>query len=166
MARDLAKTRILRLAYINDGLTLPVAALKAGVPEGTARRWKREAADMGDDWDRVRTAQTLTGSGRDAVLGQAVEDFVIQFKAATDAITQSPDIAVADRVKMLASLADAFNKTIAAAGRVSPKISELGVALDVIKRLGDYVAKNFPGAAHDLLEALEGFGDTLAEVYK
>lgn len=166
MARDAAKHRELRRAYVVDGLTLPASAVAAGVPEGTARRWKREAAETGDDWDRVRAAQTLSGNGRDAVLTDAVENFVIQFKVAIDNVTDSTDLPPADRVKLLASLADAFNKVVAAAGRVSPKISQLGVALDVLKRLGDYVAKTDPDAAPALIGALEGFADTLAEVYR
>ncbi|MDE2577937.1 MAG: DUF1804 family protein [Hyphomicrobiales bacterium] len=166
MARDAAKQRDLRKAYVVDGLTLPAAAITAGVPEGTARRWKREAADDGDDWDRARAAATMAGSGRDAILTDAVEGFVIQFKMSIDKVTDDADLAPAQRVQLLASLADAFNKVVAAAGRVSPKISELGVALDVLKRFGDFVAKNHPDAGPALLEALESFGDTLAEVYK
>lgn len=166
MARDAAALRELRRAYVTEGLALPAAAFKAGVPEGTARRWKREAAGDGDDWDRARSAQTLAGEGRDAVLTQSIEGFVIQFKMAVDSVTDDPDIAPADRVKLLASLADAFNKVIAAAGRVSPKISELGVALDVLKRFGDYIAREHPDAAAHVIAALEGFGDTLAEVYR
>ena len=166
MARDAAKHRDLRRAYIVEGLTLPAASVRAGVPEGTARRWKREAQDAGDDWDHIRAAQTVAGSGRDAVLTQAVEDFVIQFKMAIDAVTDSVDLTPEKRVSMLASLADAFNKTVAAAGRVSPKISELGVALDVLKRLGDYAARHHPETVGALIEALEGFGDTLAETYR
>ncbi|MFT4098162.1 MAG: DUF1804 family protein [Rhodoblastus sp.] len=166
MARDATKLRALRKAYVVDGLTLPAAAIAAGVPEGSARRWKREAAERDDDWDRVRTAMTLSGNGRDAVLTQTVEDFVVQFKMAIDGVTDDVNLPPIKRVEMLASLADAFNKVIAAAGRVSPKISELGVALDVLKRFGDYVARHHPEAGPALIEALEGFGDQLAEIYK
>jgi len=166
MARDQAKLRELRKAYVTGGQSLPLAALSVGVPEGTARRWKREAAEKGDDWDAARGAQTIAGSGRDALLTQAVEGFVIQFQAAIDQITNDPGIEALQRVEMMSKLADAFAKTVASAGRISPKISELGVALDVLKRFGDYVAKNHPDGAGVMIEALEGFGDSLSEVYK
>lgn len=166
MARDETKLRDLRKAYVVDGQSLPLAAMTAGVPDGTARRWKREAAERGDDWDAARAAQTIQGAGRDALLTSAVEGFVIQFQAAINAITESGDIDPVARVEMLAKLGDAFTKITSAAGRVSPKISELGVALDVLKRFGDYVAKNHPAGAETLIEALEGFGASLSEVYR
>ncbi|WP_457798108.1 DUF1804 family protein [Methylocystis sp. S23] len=167
MARDEQKLRDLRKAYVVDGQSLPLAALAAGVPDGTARRWKREASERGDDWDRARAAQTIQGAGRDSLLTKAVEDFVIQFQAAITSISDGgAEIDPVVRVEMLAKLSDAFTKTMAAAGRVSPKISELGVALDVLKRFGDYVAKNHPDGAETLIEALEGFGASLSEVYK
>ncbi len=166
MARDEQKLREPRKAYVIEGQSLPLAALAVGVPDGTARRWKREASEAGDDWDRARAAQTIQGAGRDNLLTKVVEDFVIQFQAAITAITENDNIAPLTRVEMLAKLSDAFTKTMAAAGRVSPKISELGVALDVLKRFGDYVSKNHPDGAETLIEALEGFGASLSEVYK
>lgn len=167
MARDAQKLRELRAAYVQDGQSLPLAALAVGVPDGTARRWKREAAENGDDWDRARAAQTIQGQGRDALLTKAVEDFVIQFQAAIQSISDGKtEVDPVVRVEMLAKLSDAFTKTTSAAGRLSPKISELGVALDVLKRFGDYVAKEHPEAAQTMIEALEGFGATLSEVYR
>ncbi len=163
MARDAQKLRELRNAYVRGGQSLPVAALGVNVPEGTARRWKREAAEKGDDWDMARIALTVQGQGRDALLTKAVEGFVVQFQAAMDNIAERGDVEPLIRVDMMAKLADAFTKTVSAAGRVSPKISRLGVALDVLKDFGEFVRRHHPEGVETLLAALEDFGATLSE---
>ncbi len=44
-----------------------------------------------------------------------------------------------EKVDALASLADAFAKTMKSAGMASPELSKLSIATDVIQLLGDFV---------------------------
>lgn len=153
-----------RASYIFKRLAVPVIAVELGVSAATIRRWKRKAKAAGDDWDAARAAVMLSGEGLETVVSAVVEEFTIQFHAALEML-KSGDIAPDERVKLMASLSDAFNKMVGAAGRVAPKISQLSVALDVLRRLGEYIREHHPDQAETFLAALEPFGEQLAEVY-
>ncbi len=164
MAHSAEKRREARKAYIYERLTIPAVALKVGVPAATIRRWKRAAKQAGDDWDAARAAVMLSGEGLEAVVSTVVEEFVLQFHAALEMLKRE-DIAPDERVKLMAQLSDAFNKMVGAAGRVAPKISQLSVALDVLRRLGEYIREHHPDEAETFLAILEPFGEQLAEAY-
>lgn len=66
---------------------------------------------------------------------------------------------------MMTSLADAMTKMTTSAGKLAPKISELGVAQDVIKRLMEFVRDNYPEHAGALLQISEPFVEHLVEAY-
>ena len=164
MAHPAEKRAQARKLYIHQRLSVPVIAVQLGVSEATIRRWKRAAKQRGDDWDAARAALMISGEGLEATVSHVVEEFVIQFQAAL-AQLKSEDIKPDERVKLMASLTDSFNKMVAASGRVAPKISQLSVALDVLRRLGEYIRAHHPDQAETFLAVLEPFGEQLAEVY-
>lgn len=157
--------RKVRAAYVFDQLGLEIAAVKEGVPEATARRWKREAKAAGDDWDRARSAQLLAGGGIEEVVRQTLAVVVQQVQATVETIQINTDIAPAEKVQMLASLADAYNKLIAASKRMMPETDKLAVGMDVLKRLAEFTRARHPQHANALLAVLEPFGDELAKAY-
>lgn len=165
MAHDADKRREVRKRYVFERQALPTIAITVGVSEATLRRWKRDAAAKGDDWDTARSANTIAGEGLDKLIMEVVQDYVTVHQATIEDIRNDAGMGAAEKAKIIAGLADAFNKTVNAAGRVSPKISELGVAMDVLKRMGDFVSRDFPQAAPALLEIIDPFGQHLAEVY-
>lgn len=165
MAHSDDTRRKLRAAYVIDQLTLEVAALKLGVPTGTARRWKTEAKAAGDDWDRARSAQMIAGGGIEDVVRQTLAVVVQQVQATVQAIQDAPEMSPQDKVQMLASLADAYNKLMAASKRLMPETDKLGVAMDVVKRMSEFVARRRPALAHEFVELLEPFGEELAKAY-
>lgn len=165
MAHGAETRREARKRYVFERQALPTIEIGLGVSEATLRRWKRDAAAQGDDWDVARSANTIAGEGLDRLVTEVVQDYVVLHQATIEDLRNAGNLAAGDKAKILASLADSFNKTVNAAGRVSPKISELGVAMDVLKRLGDFVGQNYPQLAPSLLEMLEPFGQHLAEVY-
>lgn len=164
MAHDADKRRDARRRFVFERQALPVIAIALKVSDATLRRWKRDAAVKGDNWDTARSANTIAGEGLDKLVMEVVQDYVTVHQATIEDL-RTADMSAADKAKVLAGLADSFNKTVNAAGRVSPKISELGVAMDVLKRLGDFVARDFPALAPALLEIIDPFGQHLAEVY-
>jgi hypothetical protein len=93
-----------------------------------------------------------------------LEDFAAQFQATME-LLKGDDIPALTRVKAMSSLADAMQKTVSAAKAATPKISELGVAYDVLKRLSEFASRHHPGQAPAILEVLEPFADHLTEVY-
>lgn len=164
MAHKDEKRQALRAAYVHDRLPLETAADKAGVPISTAQRWKRQARAAGEDWDKLRAASLLAGEGMENVARQMLADYVVQHKALMDLINGDADMGAAAKVAALASLADSFNKTVAASRRVLPETNKLATALTVLNRLSDFVRERFPQHASAFVEILEPFGEVIGEL--
>ncbi|MCG9086873.1 DUF1804 family protein [Laribacter hongkongensis] len=155
----------LRRAYAFNGLSLEVAAAQCGVSFGTARRWKSDAAEDGDDWDKLRAAHTLADGGLEDVARAVLTGLVVQYQATIESVQSAENISPADKVQMLASLADAFNKTVSASKRVLPETSQLATAMDVLQKLGEFVRERYPKHAMAFVEILEPFGEELTRHY-
>lgn len=152
-----------RRAYVVDRMSLDVAASVHGVHYGTAQRWKREAAANGDDWDKAQSAHLLAGGGIENVARQVLLGLVTQFQATMEAVQGDADISPATKVQMLASLADAYNKTVAASKRVLPETSALATAMQVLQQLAAFIRERYPQHAPAFAEVLEPFGDLIAK---
>ncbi len=154
-----------RRAYVFDRLSLEVAALKCGVSYGTASRWKAQAAEAGDDWDKAQSAQLLAGGSIEDIGRQMLAGLVTQYQATMDEVTRNNTIAPALKVQLLASLADAFNKTVAASKKILPETSELATAMEVVQKLATFIRQRYPQHASAFTEVLEPFGEELAKAY-
>jgi len=165
MAHGKDKQKQARSHYVLNRQSLPAVAALLKVPAATLRRWKAAAKEGGDDWDKARAAGLISGQGYTDLISGALEEFAVQFRTVMDALKEDKAMPAAEKVKLLASVSDAFNKTVAAAGRAAPKISELGVAYDVLQRLSDFALNKRPDIAPQILEILEPFGTEIAEVY-
>lgn len=165
MAHSEETRRAVRAAYVFDQLGLEVAAIKFGVPTATARRWKQEGKREGDDWDRARSAQMIAGGGIEEVARQTLAVVVQQVQATVETIQDSTEMKPGDKVQALASLADAYNKLMGASRKLMPETDRLAIAMDVIKRFGEFTAKRKPVLAGEFVELIEGFGEELARAY-
>jgi len=159
----------LRKAYVFDGLSLELAAIKTGVGCATAQRWKMAARDQGDDWDRVRAARTLAGNGMDELGRGMITALLLQFQTTMQQL-QDDDIGDTPmppdaRVKMLVSLTDALNKTVASSKRLLPETNQLAVALEVIQLLTQFISERFPQHLAAFADILEPFGHEIEEKY-
>lgn len=153
-----------RSDYVYRRMMISTIAAAYGKSEATIGRWKKAAKEAGDDWDKARTAHVIAGEGVEVVVSSVVEDFMIQAQAILDEIKEGAH-STAEKVGMLVSLSDAMTKMAASAKRFAPKVSELGVAQDVMAKLLDFVKEEFPHHAATILEIIEPFGDRLAEIY-
>lgn len=158
------KRRKARSDYIFRRMMQSTIAVTLGVSEATIGRWKKAAKDAGDDWDKARSAHVLAGEGVEVVVSTVVEDFMIQAQSILEEC-KSGDLPPKEKVVLLVQLADAMTKMAASSKRFAPKISELGVAQDVMAKLLDFVREEFPHHAPAILEILEPFGERLAEIY-
>jgi len=165
MAHDRETREAVRAAYIYDRLPVEAAAVRADVPASTAARWKRQAREAGDDWDKLRAACLLAGDGVESVARQMLADYVVQHKALMEMISGDRDMKAEVKVQMLASLADSFNKTVAASKRVLPETSELATALSVLSKFGDFIRERFPQHGPAFVEVLEPFGAEIARAF-
>ena len=66
---------------------------------------------------------------------------------------------------MLASLADAFNKTVAASRKVLPETSELATAMEVLNFMAIFIQEKYPQHLSAFLEILEPFGQEINKKY-
>lgn len=155
----------LRRLYVSDGQTLEIAAMMCEIPTATARSWKRAAKETGDDWDKVRAAHTLAGSGIEDLSRSLLTGFLVQYQSTMTMLqdTSVEELMPSERAKLLASLSDAFTKTVAANAKVMPETSKLATALELIEFLMAFVQEKHPKHLPAFVEVLEPFG---AEVEK
>lgn len=154
-----------RSLYVHSRYTLPTIAITLDVAGATISRWKVDAQAQGDDWDVARAAATMQGEGFDKLVADAVEGFTVMFQATMEQIQQAENMQPADKAKMMASLADSFNKMINSAGRASPSLSKLAIATDVLRKLAEFVRSDFIQHASAFEEILEPFGLEIAKAY-
>ncbi len=162
-AKDDVKRKA-RSDYVFRRMMQSTIAAAYGISEATVGRWKKAAKEQGDDWDKARTAHVIAGEGMEAVVSTVVEDFMIQAQAILEEIKVGKH-STKEKVDMLVSLSDAMTKMTSSARKLAPKISELGVAQDVMAKLLEFVRETFPQHAHVILEIIEPFGERLAELY-
>ena len=114
-----AREKVRRL-YVFEQLPLEMAALQAEVPIGTARRWKSADKAKGDDWDKVKTAHVMASGGAEEIARAIFTGLMIQYQAVIEQLNADISIPPAEKVQMLTSMADAFNKAVSASARIPP----------------------------------------------
>lgn len=150
----------LRQLYVSGSQMLETAAMMCQVPLATARSWKRAAKAAGDDWDKLRAAYTLAGNDIEDLSRAMLAGFLVQYNS-TMTMLQDTDVESlppSERAKLLASLADAFTKTVAANARVMPEVSKLATALAVLEEMMAFVQEKHPKHLAAFVEVLEPFG--------
>ncbi|EKN3498338.1 DUF1804 family protein [Yersinia enterocolitica] len=155
----------LRRSYIFGQMSLEIAAAQAGIPFVTARRWKKEAQDGGDDWDKLRAAHVIAGGGLEDIGRAVLTGLVTQYQTTLEQLNGDSQLPAKQRVELLASLADAFNKAISASKKILPETSQLAIALDVLQKLSIFISEKHPQHLAAFVEILEPFGDEVEKHY-
>lgn len=154
-----------RAGYVDRREPLARVAAAAGIAAGTARKWKHEAAEAGDDWDQARTGPALPGDGRQLLVQALIEDYVRLHQVTQQALLADEAMPPLARAEALARLATAFSKTMAAAGRAAPELSALTLAGEFVRELAGFVEAHHPEARGALAAVLEPFGRHLLKKY-
>lgn len=156
----------LRRAYVFDGLSLEVASAQLAISYGTAQRWKNDARTAGDDWDKLRAARLMAGGGLEELSRSMLSGLVTQFQATMDALAYgNTDLKPEDRVKLLGSLSDAYNKAVSASKKVLPETSQLATALEVAHQLASFIKEHYPQHMQAFADILEPFGHEIERIY-
>ncbi len=160
MAHPLETREKLRQLFISGNQTLEAAAVVCHIPLATARGWKKAAKEKGDDWDKLRAAYTLAGGGIEDLSRAMLAGFLAQYNNTMTMLQEdeTENLMPSERAKLLASLADAFTKTVAANARVMPETSKLATSLEVIEMLMVFVQREYPKHLAVLVEVMEPFG--------
>jgi transposase-like protein len=153
-----------RALYIHEGLGLEQAAQRLKISPRTTSRWKQEALDEGDDWDKARAASLLAGEGPEAVSRVVLEEFLKLFQSTLEDLTRA-SLKPLERAEAMSRLADAYTKTIRAITKSAPELNRLAVASEVLQLLAKFVRDRFPAHAVTFMEVLEPFGEELVKVY-
>jgi transposase-like protein len=69
-----------RRLYIQSQLSLQIVSSQCGVSFATAARWKKDAQDSGDDWDKLRAANVLAGNGMEDVGRAILMGLLVQYQ--------------------------------------------------------------------------------------
>lgn len=163
MAHPHEKRSQLRGLYVHQRLPMEVAARKAEVAVGTAKRWKTEAKAAGDDWDTARAAVALGDETFSNLSKQLLEDYLVQHQATMDLLREDKQMKPRERAETLASMSDSFNKTMASFRRLNPELNKQAVQLDVLRLLAQFAQRRYPQHVSALLDMLEPFGEELAK---
>lgn len=165
MAHPQERRLQLRGLYVFKQLPMEAACAAMQLPKTTGNRWKREAAEQGDDWDFTRSAVALGDDNFKQISQQLLQDYLVVHKSVIDQLKTNDKLTAQQRVTMLASLSDSFNKSIAAFRRIAPEINSYAIALDVVQRLTTFAQGRYPQHVPAILEMLEPFGAELAKAY-
>nr|DAT03223.1 MAG TPA: Protein of unknown function (DUF1804) [Caudoviricetes sp.] len=163
MAHPQEKRDEVRRRYVFENCSLEMAATFAKVPIATARSWKYAAKETGDDWDKVRAAHFIAGGGLEDVNRLIMAGFLVQYQATFEQLNGGADIDPIARVQALGSLADAYNKMVAANKKILPETSELATAMRVLNLLAEFTAQKYPKHLAAIIELLEPFGAYMQE---
>lgn len=158
------RDKVYRL-YVFEQRPLEQAATSAGIPFSTARRWRESDRQKGKDWDKVRAANLMAGGGLEDVGREILTGFLVQYKSVIEELTHAEGISHTQKANMLASLADAFNKTVAASRKVLPETSELATAMEVLNFMAIFIQEKYPQHLSAFLEILEPFGQEINKKY-
>ncbi len=130
-----------RKKYVYEKQPLAKVAKSVNVPYGTVARWKKQAKEQGDDWDKVKFAHTKSGGSLEELARQVITEFILQHEYA---FNELKDNATGDKIKQLATLSDSLAKTVSVNKRLMPETSELATAFKVMNMLSDFVATQAP----------------------
>ncbi len=166
MAYDKATRDALRRSYVFDRLSLEKSASIHSVSYPTARAWKAKAKTAGDDWDKIRTAHTMAGGEIEDIARQLLTDLIVQYKTTIDLVKMDADITALQRVELLTSLSDSYNKALSASKKLVPETSKLATALQVLDKLSEYIKVNNPQQLIIFVEILQGFAENLQKELK
>ncbi|ACA32324.1 DUF1804 family protein [Histophilus somni] len=166
MAHDEKVRALVRRYYVFDRFTLEQSAQKADVSFGTARRWKAQALNKGDDWDKARDVHIMAGGEVNMISQGLLAGFILQYRTTMDELQQNTELSAKDKVMLLAALADSFTKMTAASKRILPEVSELAVAMRTVELFGEYIHQHHSSLMEPFIDALNGFGQTLNEEFK
>lgn len=150
-----------RGGYVQRRLTLSEAARQARVSAATARTWKRQAKLAGDNWDTARQAARLAEGGLGGITERVLADFSALFAGTMDHLNRHPTNPI-ETAQAMATLSDAYAKTVKAAGCADPKLARYAIALDALKLFAEFARQRNPKLLPDLAALLEPFGAHLA----
>ncbi|MEG9490752.1 DUF1804 family protein [Mannheimia indoligenes] len=155
MAHDVEVQKAVRQAYVFDRLSLEMAAERAGVSFGTARRWKSTAEKNGDNWEKARDVQAMASGGIESIAQGLLAGFLIKYRTLMTELEENTEMTTAAKVEALSALADSFAKMTASSKKLLPETSAMATAMRAIEMMANIVKTKKPHLLPDFLEMLD-----------
>lgn len=165
MAHPQEKRDALRRKYVFENQSLEVAAALIGIPFATARNWKYTAKEMGDDWDKARSANLFASGGIESIGQTLLAGFLVQYQSAFDDLEKSQDVNPLDKAKVLASLTDSYLKVVNANKKLLPETQAAAVALLVVEKLMQHISEVYPDKLADFALILQTFEQVMTREF-
>jgi hypothetical protein len=152
------ETRVaLRAAYLG-GLGLELAAVKVGVPVATARRWKQDAQDKGDDWDKFQSVSLMVaGGGMEQAMRRVSAALVLQMETTLEELAGDTELGAMDKARAMGMLTDSMTKAQSAMKRLMPETDQLAIETGAVKAFAELLIAKAPAQAGSVLQALDAW---------
>ncbi|MBF0610494.1 MAG: DUF1804 family protein [Magnetococcales bacterium] len=155
-----------RLAVLQENLSLPAASEKLGLSLTTLRTWRNRDEAQGKPWSAALTASPSPRfsiiKDRDALSETLLQDYFLVHLEALDSLKLSQEDPI-KKVDALSKLSQALDRTLSSLEKVSPDLSRLAIAKQFLERQIQFVEKHFPHHLPCFVEVLEPFGNHLSE---
>lgn len=166
MAHDMEKVKKARTMYIYQSCTFDDIARVMRIPSKTIRNWRDRAIERdGDDWDKARHVASLSEQNVEAINRQVYADWLSRFHEVQKQILADEAMGTIEKVGALASLADSFNKMIAALRKIEPEVSIASTALRVLEIITNYLNGTDRQLAHKFGEHIDAIGVKIQEEF-
>lgn len=165
MAYPQEQRQAVRRSYVHERQSLTAIASRTRIPVATLRRWKQDDAEGGDCWDKARAASRLAAGGLGDITTEVLDNFARLFQSTMQELDQG-EIDPVEKAESISRLADAYTKTMKAAGTADPKVAKLAVAMQVLEELAKYIRERHPELLAPFSAMLEPFGARIAEALK
>lgn len=160
-----------RRDYIALGIAPEVLGPMHGISVASVVRWRREARDSGDDWDKHRAARRLSSGAPEEQIRNLLMEFLECSQFGLEKLRkarESPDglsIPAEEYAGLLVKLQDGFNKMMAASRRILPETDRLVVVAGVIEDFAAYLSDKHPSLMAGFLDVLPAFQDIVEKKY-
>ncbi|SMG61937.1 DUF1804 family protein [Cedecea sp. NFIX57] len=171
----MAHPKVLRDAvrrdYIGQGIAPEVLGPMHGVSVATVVRWRRDARENGDDWDKLRAVRRLTSGVAEDIPRALVVEYLEHNQYAIERLRtarESPDglkMPPEDYANLLVKLQDGFNKMMAASRRILPETDRLMVAAGVMEDFAAFLSEKHPALMAGFMDVLPAFQQIVEKKY-
>ncbi|WP_226020314.1 DUF1804 family protein [Serratia symbiotica] len=171
MAHPKAVRDAVRRDYIAQGIPPEVLGPMHGVSVASVIRWRRDARDAGDDWDKQRAARRLSSGVPEDITRDLLMEFLEHHRHAMDQLRKAREGAdgqampADEYASLLAKLQDGFNKMMAASKRILPETDRLIVAAGVVEDFAAFLSEKHPALMAGFLDVLPEFQQIVEKKY-